>query len=1101
MTEAARPPHETERLAALHQYEILDTPPEQELDDLVHLAAYVCQAPIALISLVDSDRLWFKSKIGLTATQTDRVIAFCSHTILGPDLLVVSDALADTRFADNPLVTGDPHIRSYCGAPLTTPEGHRIGTLSIIDHVPRELSPEQLETMRVLSHQVMEHLTLDRRHRELIEAVKGREQAVRALQASEATFRALSETTTSGIYIYSGERFLYANPSATAITGYSLDELRAMSLWDLVLPAFHDPLKARVQAVQQGDRAPARYELQIVRKDGAIRWLDFTAASIEFEGHPARIGTACDITDRKEAEELRAVQRRVLERVSLNNPLADTMDSLVRSIESLSAGGVCTILFVDAASRTLRRGAVSTLPEAFCRAVDGAPIGPLNGSCGTAAYRKTTVVVTDIATDPLWAPWQEARELALRHGLKACTSIPIVSAQDEVLGTYAMYYKAARGPTEFEVELLRASSQLLGIAIQRARSIEALRASEERMEAILDNSPLMVFLKDRDGRYLLTNRTFDQRFGLSSRHAIGQTDTELFAPDQAKVFQANDQEVFRSGVSMEFEEVARYADGEHTSLVVKFPLRDADGAIYAVCGIVADVTERKRAEEALVEREERWRLFIEHSPVALAMFDRDMRYLAASRRWMTDYQLGERSLIGLTHYEVFPEIPQRWRDIHRRCLAGAVERCEEDPFVRADGRTHWLRWEILPWRTAGGAIGGIVIFTEDITARKRADEQARRWEQVFEKAEFGLAYGNIADGTLLAVNEAFARQRGYRVDELIGQPILSVYAPDVRDAMKAHFPEIDRRGHLVYESVHRRKDGTTFPVLMEVTVIKDAQGRPISRVAYALDITDRNRAVEALQEAYRRLQMLSREVQIAQEQERNRLSRELHDEFGQLLSALKFDLSDLAKGMTKKPPLATTALQKKIGAATRTVDRLFVSLREMVHALRSAVLEELGLVPALETLANETHERSGLRCRVVADRDALGKSFGPEFESTLYRTAQELLTNVVRHAKATSATITISRTDGWMKLAVQDNGRGFKIGSVQPKARFGLLGVQERAELLGGNVEIHSEPGKGTVVTVRIPIEPSSPGESSVASSRLSKSVAARKRGRHGKHV
>jgi PAS domain S-box-containing protein len=976
MPQPPLPPRETERLFALYRYEILDTPPEKELDDLVHLASYICRTPIAVISLIDSDRQWFKSKIGLTATQTDRIVAFCSHTILGPDLLVVPDALADARFADNPLVTGDPHIRFYCGAPLSTPEGYQIGTLSVIDHVPRELSSEQLEALRVLSRQVMEHLTLDRQHRELIQAVNDRGRAEQALQASEAMFRTLSETTSSGIYIYRGDRFLYANSAAVTITGYTLHELRAMSLWDLVHPAFYAPLKALVQAVAQGDHAPARLEFQIVRKDGGMRWVDFTAASIEFEGQPARIGTAYDITDRKEAEELREVQRRVLEMVSLNNPLAETMDFLVQSIESLSDGAICTILLVDPGSRTLRRGAVSTLPEAFCRAVDGAPIGPQNGSCGTAAYRKTKVVVADIATDPLWAPWPEARALALRHGLKACTSIPILSAQDEVLGTYAMYYRAARGPTEFEVEQLRASSQLLGIAIQRARSIEALRASEQRMEAILDNSPLMVFLKDRDERYLFTNRTFELQFGLSSRQAIGKTDAELFPHDQAKAFQAHDQEVFRSGAPLEFEEVARYEDGEHTSIVVKFPLRSPDGAIYAVCGIVTDVTERKRAEEG-----------------------------------------------------------------------------------------------------------------------------ARRWQQVFSKAKFGLAYGSVIDNSLVAVNEAFARERGYTVDELVGKPILSVYAPEAREAQKARMPEIDRLGRMVYESVHQRKDGTTFPVLMEVTVIKDAEGRPISRVAYALDIADRNRAVEELQEAYRRLQVLSREVQIAQEQERNRLSRELHDEFGQLLSALKFDLSDVAKGVTKKPPLATTALQKKIGAATFTVDRLFASLREMVHALRSAVLEELGLVPALETLANETHERSGLRCRVVADRDALGKSFGPEFESTLYRMAQELLTNVVRHAKATSATITISRTGGWMKLAVQDNGRGFKISSVQPKARFGLLGVQERAELLGGNVEIHSEPGKGTVVTVRIPIEPSSPGESSVASSRLSKSVAARKRGRHGKQV
>ncbi|MBH0193991.1 MAG: PAS domain S-box protein, partial [Nitrospira sp.] len=281
------PPQEIERLAELYRYEVLDTAPEKTLDDLVHLAAYICQAPIAVISLVDSDRQWFKSKIGLTATQTDRVVAFCAHTILGDELFVVPDTLEDKRFVENPLVTGDPNIRFYCGAPLTTPDGYRIGTLSVIDRVPRELSPEQLLAMRVLSRQVMDHLNLDRRHKELVTAVGERLKAEQALVASQTKFQRLSDCTSSGMYIYSGERFLYANPAAQTITGYSLEELKSLSLWDLVHPDFHEALKARVRAVEAGDQAPARLEFPIIAKDRQIRWLDFAAASIEFEGQQA----------------------------------------------------------------------------------------------------------------------------------------------------------------------------------------------------------------------------------------------------------------------------------------------------------------------------------------------------------------------------------------------------------------------------------------------------------------------------------------------------------------------------------------------------------------------------------------------------------------------------------------------------------------------------------------------------------------------------------------------------------------------------------------------------------------------------------------------
>ncbi len=166
MKVAPLPPNEGERLKALLEYKILDTPPEVQFDDLTFLAAHLCETPIALISLIDPNRQWFKSKFGVTVTETSRDIAFCSHAILESDLCVVKDATVDQRFSDNPLVTGDPHIRFYAGAPLRTPAGHNLGTLCVIDRSPRELSSDQREALRALSRQVVLQMELRRNVRE-----------------------------------------------------------------------------------------------------------------------------------------------------------------------------------------------------------------------------------------------------------------------------------------------------------------------------------------------------------------------------------------------------------------------------------------------------------------------------------------------------------------------------------------------------------------------------------------------------------------------------------------------------------------------------------------------------------------------------------------------------------------------------------------------------------------------------------------------------------------------------------------------------------------------------------------------------------------------
>ena len=267
-----------------------------------------------------------------------------------------------------------------------------------------------------------------------------------------------------------------------------------------------------------------------------------------------------------------------------------------------------------------------------------------------------------------------------------------------------------------------------------------------------------------------------------------------------------------------------------------------------------DVTERKHAQAALRESEERLRLFIEHAPASLAMFDREMRYLAVSRRWLVDYRLGDRDIIGQSHYEIFSEIPERWKAVHRRGMNGEIEQVDEDNFVRSDGTVQWLRWVVRPWYTAAGVVGGIVIFTEDITEQKKVEEILHRYELLAAHSRDIILFMNRDDGQILEANAAAVKAYGYSREKLLKFTIHDLRAVETRD-LTADQMEVAYEQGIQFETVHRRKDGSTFPV--EVSSQGAQIGESKKLISVVRDITERKRAEEAIEQSERRFRALT----------------------------------------------------------------------------------------------------------------------------------------------------------------------------------------------------------------------------------------------------
>ena len=344
-----------------------------------------------------------------------------------------------------------------------------------------------------------------------------------------------------------------------------------------------------------------------------------------------------------------------------------------------------------------------------------------------------------------------------------------------------------------------------------------------------------------DYRLLEVNHAYEKQTGLKAGMVVGKTVLEVF-PDMERSWIEKFGEVAATGVAARFEGFS-HNTGKHYETFAYSPSRGKFSLL------IRDITERKLAERKLSESEQRLRLFFENAPAALAMFDDRMRYLYASRRWMADYGLGERDLRGMSHYDVFPEVPEAWKGAHRRGLAGEVVKQEGECFERADGSKQWLRWEIRPWHDIAGKVGGIVISTEDISEQKEAEERLLLAASVFSDTSEGIMI-TASDGTILDVNAAFVRTTGYSRDEVLGRnPRFLSSGRHDKDFYDEMWRALIETGQWSGEIWNRRKNGEIFAAVETITTVPTADGGVLHYVSLFHDITrlkDNERQLEKM---------------------------------------------------------------------------------------------------------------------------------------------------------------------------------------------------------------------------------------------------------------
>lgn len=382
---------------------------------------------------------------------------------------------------------------------------------------------------------------------------------------------------------------------------------------------------------------------------------------------------------------------------------------------------------------------------------------------------------------------------------------------------------------------------------ERRKIDAALRESKEMLQLLVEHAPVAIAMFDREMRYVAASQRWMDDHAVTAPGIIGHSHYEinLEIPERWK-------ETHRRGLAGERQksEEDQYERADGTMQWIKWeiiPWHSSDGAIGGIIMFYEDITHRKLAEVALRGSKELLELFIAHVPAAIAMFDQNMCYLAASRRWISEYDLAGVEIIGRSHYDFAVDIPDRWKESHRRGMKGEGAKCDEDPFERPDGTVQWSRWEVVPWREGDGTIGGIILFAEDITQHRETEHRLRLAASVFTNAREGITITD-ADGTILEVNEMFTKITGYERREALGKnPRLLKSGMHTDEFYTNMWRSLANEDHWSGEIWNRNKSGETYAESLNINAVRDAAGSVLQYVALFSDITQLKRHEQQLE--------------------------------------------------------------------------------------------------------------------------------------------------------------------------------------------------------------------------------------------------------------
>ena len=819
------------------------------------------------------------------------------------------------------------------------------------------------------------------------------------------------------------------------------------------------------------------------------------------------------VEDREWTEAFLAGERRILEMVAKGDSLVPILDAMCRLVEQMSSGSLATILLLDEEGKRLRHAVAPSLPANYTEGMGAIPVGPSVGSCGTAAYRREPVFVADIVTDPLWTDY---RDLPLAHGLRASWSTPIFSSAGCVLGTFAILSREPRSPAPLHHHIIEQITHLAAVAIEREHTESALRQSEERFRRMSDAIPEVIwFTALEPEKVLYVSPSFERIWGLPVKDLYQNPRLWIEAihpDDRERVARAFSSWVAGGQVSYHNVEYRIIQPGRairwiHERGVLSLNER---GKPCLASGISTDVTDRKRAEEELRRSE----AYLAEAQRLSLTGSFGWRVTSGELVWSAEtfcilgYDRSVTPTSELVFKRVHPDDIALVREILDRGTREGTGLNFEHRLLMPDGKIKHLHVVARPSRTGTGDVE-FVGAVMDITDRKRAAEALHASEQ--------LARGQVEALTrtldalaMESVPDRFAEHVLRTITEQLNAHSSSVWRRDeAGDRMIFEFafesgrlltksdtvigtvsPSLPIRDSWPWSEVFRTgqpgvfediRQGPAFPwrdhllaqgviTILVVPMLVAGQAAGVIGIRFTRKRAFRAEEVELAQalanQAMLAIQLTRLSAQSRQSAvvaERNRMARDIHDTLAQGFTGVILQLEAAEEATSQR-------LGAKAGEHLRRASELaregLREARRSVWALRPQTLEEKDLCEALRGLIQKLTAGTPVRAEFIVQGQS--RELPLEWEENLLRIGQEVLTNALRHAQASQFNAQLAFDDGEVRLNLRDNGSGFDPASRHDG--FGLQGMRERVEGMGGRLSIQSAKGEGTAISIVLPI-------------------------------